>query len=111
MNKTYDDLAELKAQWLEDPIGDLYSGLTEGFEEYRELLYLFQEASEECWRIRSLIKRLDQQIDAIKKETEIDELIATRELVNNQLNHFFHSAFSESDSVDSRIRKRLLIDY
>ena len=46
--KTKKELDNLKAQWLADPCWDIYH--TDGFEEYHDELYAFQEHIEnEAW--------------------------------------------------------------
>jgi hypothetical protein len=71
MNKTNQQIEDLKSKWLSDPCWDLDN--TEGFEDHIQELLDFRLFHERNWKKQSLIKEYKERLSKKKKEIDILE--------------------------------------
>jgi hypothetical protein len=69
VEKTQDEIYELKRSWALDPCWDIED--TEGFENYKEDLLAFRVACEKNWKKKEAIKELRELIDIKNHEISV----------------------------------------
>jgi len=87
MEKTRKEIEDLKLQWMTEPIWDIYS--TEGFEDYHEELYAYQQECELMWKQR-----------AENEFIEFQKMIGTK---NKKLSKYLYAMAKKIQSLESEV--------
>lgn len=66
MDKTRDEIENLKQNWFSDPIWDLEN--TEGFEAHKEELLTFSMSCEKEWEKKTVIRNIKEMVEIKMKE-------------------------------------------
>lgn len=109
--KTPEQIESLKDGWLADPCWDIYE--TEGFEAYKEELFIFQKKQESEWELKRKI-RDDARALLVREQTGVVDASIVSELqtwkdIEFEIQHCINKTENTSDLIAAaHVRATLL---